>query len=194
MEIEVLRKIDRKEFTDRELIFEGYLYSDSELEKTKSLKNRIVEYIKTVSGNEPSDYFYYTPECHIKYMESLGYVSIFSFNGFYEIYYYGTTEDEAFMNAIIDYEMGNGRDFELHHRDELNKEYQERFAEEPISNYHGPFFFAEHSLQGLRKFYKNEIPEVIVEAFERYLEEVERKSYKYDTSVNRFVKKKEKHK
>ena len=70
----------------------------------------------------------------------------------------------------------------------LNKEYLERFPDD-ISDYHGPFFFAEHSLQGLRKFYKDDIPEVMIRAFEEYLKQVEGETFLYDYPENRLVKK-----
>ncbi len=103
---------------------------------------------------------------------------------------YGKTIEEAFLNEAINYEFYVCSNYELFNRQNLNKQYSERFSDGNYSehDYHGPFFWTEFALQDFRKDYGDAIPENIIHYYENYLMEVINESFKYDYETNSLVK------
>ena len=159
-----------------------------EQEKTVSLKKRIIDYILASTGKGPDPGFYYNAEGNIKYFKDHGYLSTVGERNVWDIYNYGQTEDEAFMNAIIDYGIRTGMTYEIYNRERLNKEFHQRFPDNK-EEYHTVFFFSEYALQQLRNYYGENIPPIIIEALESHASKYEYDTYQYSYETNSLVKK-----
>ncbi len=171
----------KKDFYNKRLSF-------NEKRKTKKIRERIKEYTEELKSKETMVGKGYFPEKEIKYYERTGYISLVKTDyDNIDVYYYGLDEDEAFYDAIIDYEMYLNMQIELHYRDALNEDYRYRF-EDDQEDYHGRFYSAELSLQDFKYHYKEYIPEQILLFFEKYIKEYIGKDYRYDISENRIVK------
>ena len=176
----------------KEDYYENHIYTQEEKEKTKLFITKISEFFKKTMGEESLMHFKYSLEGGIHFFDGIGYISdINADRDIVDVYYYGKTIDEAFFNAVIDYEFSDKMSYELANRKKLNEQYSERFLNNVVSDddYHGPFFFAELSLQDFRKYYGNNIPKEIIDYYENYLMGIYGESYKYDYDTNSFVKK-----
>ena len=176
----------------KEDYYRNHIYTQEEIEKTKLLMTKISEFLKKVMGEESLMHFEYSLEGGIRFFDGIGYISFINADrDIVDVYYYGKTVDEAFFNAVIDYEFSDKMSYELANRKKLNEQYSERFLNNVVSDddYHGPFFFAELSLQDFRKFYGNNIPKEIIDYYEKYLMGIYGESYKYDYDTNCLVKK-----
>ena len=187
---------DRTEFYVRDK------YTEEEINKTIEIRKGILNFIKIVNNDRnlkceylESNEFYEkidaNPYYGIYYLEGYGYLT----NANYDrddmnIYYFGNTYDEAFKTAIYGYVMDEGQYYELMNRKELNQDFSNRFKDGSVTkdDYYGPFFFAEYSLQLLRKYYGDNIPEEFIQEFEEYVKRVEHMNVKYDYETNRFEK------
>lgn len=177
-------------------------YSVAELAKTSKIRTKILDFKKIIEEDSlmPNDllgsteileYVSCNPEDNIHYFDGIGYISTGNYDrDIVEIHFYGKTEEEALHKVMIDYLMRRSMEYELSHRDLLNQDYSNRFKDGVVSpdDYYGPFFFAELSLQGLRKYYGNSIPEEIVDRFSDYLFFVTGESFKFDYKTNKLVK------
>ena len=163
-----------------------------EKKKTKKINNRVSEYIDELQGKEKIIGYDFHPYVALKYYEDTGYISLVNADrDIVDVYYYGNNEDEAYYNAIIDFEMALNQAIELKYRDTLNDDFSHRFLNGETSNddYHGPFYFAELSLQDLKYHYKDQIPEYFLDYFNKYISEYVGEDYIYDIEVNRIVEK-----
>ena len=176
----------------KENYYRNHIHTPEEEEKTKLLMAKMSDFLKKVMGEESLMDFKDSLEGRICFFDGIGYIShINTDRDIVDVYYYGKTVDEAFFNAIIDYEFSVKMDYEQDNRKKLNEQYSERFLNNVVSknDYHGPFFFAELALQDFRKFYGNNIPKEIIDYYEKYLIDIYNESYKYDYDTNSFVKK-----
>ena len=178
-------------------LYKKEIYTDEELLKTYVMRGRLASFIHIVErDNEviPSlestkiyDYINIDPYLGIFYLEGIGYISKGNYDrDIVDVYLYGKTSDEAFKTAIYEYVMNRSHSYELWNRESLNQEFNERFPNIEESNYHGPFFFAEHSLQLLRNYYGNAIPKDLIDEFEEYVKEVSNMNVKFNYETNRF--------
>ena len=168
----------------------SHVYSEQEKAKTASLKKRMEDFIRTVYGNDGINYLnsVHCSEGHIRFFEGKGYITFD--NPDYDevkVYCYGNDEEEAFTNAIISYVLYNSICIETDYREKLDEDYKQRFSDDVNTNYHGTFYFAELSLRAFRKFYGNNIPQGIVEYFERYVSTTRGINYKYDYETDSLV-------
>ena len=171
--------------------YESHNYTDNEKQKAESLKKRLFEFIKIVRENDNIQNFEYYPESNIHYFEDIGYIALVNTDrDIVDVYFYGRTENEAFLNAIIDYELSYNINVEKNNRKKLNEDYSKRFLNNVTSDndYHGPFFFAELSLKDFKKYYGENIPEDIINYYELHLLNIEREKFKYDYDSNSLVK------
>lgn len=171
--------------------YEKYEYSKEEEEKAQKLQARIIQYITIVYDIETVKKYKHYNSTRIHYRDGIGYISFVNADrDIVDVYFFGSDEDTAFINAIVSYEFDYNQIYELYHRTALNKIYSERFSNGKVSKneYHGPFFFAELALKHLKKFYGNDIPEHIVKYYEEYLEKVYAEPYKYDSEADEIVK------
>ncbi len=171
--------------TIKDDIFRRHEATKKEKEKERELVKRINDYVIRVHGIKAL-YDFYKRDQKIQYIIPWGYVLI----GNYDrdevvVYSLGKTIKKAFMLALFNFESHVSIEYELRHRDELNKQFSDRFLDGVYSHndYHGPFFFSEHALQDFRKYYGNDIPKEIISHYENKLEN----KYKYDYETNRFV-------
>lgn len=74
--------------------------------------------------------------------------------------------DDAFYLIIEDYLWSHGIDFEYNNREKLKKDYNKRFHN---SNYNDVMYFCEYALDKWNKFYGKNIPENIINYYEKYL-------------------------
>lgn len=180
---------------DREKMnyYQNHISTKLEKEKEESLRNRMIEFETKVRGKENIDLLLnhpFHPEWRIKYFENKGYISsINADRDIVDIYYYGRTENEAFINAIVSYELTLTETYELLNRKKLNKEFSERFLDGKVkeNDYHGPFFFSELALQDFRKYYGDNIPEYLIKNYENHVNSLYDTEYKYDLETNRFI-------
>ena len=166
--------------------YSKYNYTDTEIKKAKSLYDKIRDFIIFNGEAEELGKSYSHIELNINYREDIGYISkVNADRDIVDVYYYGKTEEEAYYNALIGYEFYMKHDYELKNRKKLNLDYSRRFLDGNIeeNDYHGPFFFAELALQDFHKYFGN-IPQYIINYYERYIEMIENKPYKYDYSNN----------
>ena len=185
---------DRTEFYVRDK------YTEEEINKTIEIRKGILDFIKIVNNDQnlkceylESNEFYEridaNPYYGIYYLEGYGYLTNANYDrDDMDIYYFGNTYDEAFKTAIYEYVMDEGQYYELMNRKELNQDFSNRFKDGNVTedDYYGPFFFAEYSLQLLRNFYGNNIPEELIKEFEEYVKEVEKMDVKFSYETNRF--------
>ena len=182
--------------------YQIHKYGVSELAKTTIIRKKILDFKRIVNDdallpnplletNKILEYVDYNPEDNIRYFDGMGYISTSnSDRDEVDVRFYGETEEEALHKVMTDYVMRRSMEYELFHRDELNKDYSNRFLDGNVepNDYYGPFFFAELSIQSLRKYYGNSIPEDIIDSFEEYLLFVTGESFKFDYKTNKLVK------
>jgi hypothetical protein len=187
---------------NRTNLYKKDVYTDNELLKTYAIRGRLLNFIQVVENSfepipllestEIYDYIDRDAYLGIFYLEGIGYISKGNYDrDIVDVYYYGKSEEEAFKTAIYEYVMHESHYFELWNREELNKDFSNRFLNGEVNedDYHGPFFFAEHSLQLLRNFYGNNIPEEFINEFEEYVKEVSKLDVKFNYETNRFEQK-----
>ena len=168
-----------------------------EKHKTEEFMNKMRDFIIRTHGEDALGSLNMCPEGNIHFREEFGYITIGNYDrDEVTVAGYGKTIEEAFLNALIDYEFYECECYEWSHRQELNMQYSERFLNGDYSkkDYHGPFFFAELALQDFRKYFGDNIPEEIVEYYEIHLAEVGEGNFKYDYETNRLIKVNEKEK
>ena len=184
---------------NRTNLYKKDTYTDNELLKTFAIRNRLLNFIQVVEHSigpipllespEIYDYIDRDPYLGIFYLEGLGYISKGNYDrDIVDVFLYGESEDEAFKTAIYEYVMNESHNYELWNRKELNEEFSNRFLNGEVNedDYQGPFFFAEHSLQLLRNFYGNNIPEEFINEFENYVKEVSNLDVEFSYETNRF--------
>jgi hypothetical protein len=177
-------------------------YSEEEMNKTREIKKNILDFIRIVidkpdyhnrlleSDNIHERVCYDTFE-GIHYNDTYGYISKGNYDrDIVDVYFYGNTHEEAFKTAAYEIVMDLSHNYELWHREELTKDFYDRFIEGVYDeeNHHCPFSFAEHSLQLLRKYYSDNIPEDIIKEFEDYIKSVEKMDVIFSYETNRFEK------
>ena len=181
-------------------LYKKETYTDEELLKTYVMRGRLASFIHIVERDNEVipllestkiyDYINIDPYLGIFYLDGIGYISKGNYDrDIVDVYLYGKTSDEAFKTAIYEYVMNRSHSYELWNRESLNQEFNERFPNIEESNYHGPFFFAEHSLQLLRNYYGNAIPKDLIDEFEEYVKEVSNMNVKFNYETNRFESK-----
>ena len=90
----------------KEDYYENHIYTQEEKEKTKLFITKISEFLKKTMGEESLMHFKYSLEGGIHFFDGIGYISdINADRDIVDVYYYGKTIDEAFLNAVIDYEF-----------------------------------------------------------------------------------------
>lgn len=137
--------------------------------KTEKLDIKLLEFEKIVRGNNKFIVSPINPEVKIDFREKLGYISwINPDKDRIDVYYYGKKEEEAFINAVIDYEISVNRNREYYNR---KKGYD-----------YGELYIAKESLQDFKKYYNNNIPQVILDYFEEYIKN------KTENNVKRLTK------
>ena len=188
-------------------IYNKKYYTEEERKNTIIIRLKILEFIRKVNHDDNlrvpeldtyEMYDYITdkyPYYGINYLENIGYISKCNYDrDLVNVYFYGTTLEEAFKRAIVEYSLDNAHVYELHNREQLNQDYSNRFLDGSVKkdDYHGPFFFAELSLQTLREYYEDNIPEDIINMFEKYTKDIANIDVQYDYESNGFVKPKTK--
>lgn len=176
---------------EKEKYYREHKLTEEEQQKTDEFHKKMEDYVIKTNGENGLTYYHYGPEGSIVYREGLGYISVGNFDrDEVTVFSYGKNIEEAFLNATISFEFNVYSDYELHNRQNLNKQYSERFLDGNYSedDYHGPFFWSEFALQDFRKYYGDAIPENIIQFYEKYLMEVENESFKYDHETNSLVK------
>ena len=191
-----------EEQDDIKKIYNRKDYTKEELEKTKEIRTKIIDFIKMVNNEENNKIEYINPNIiydyvtfdvftGIQYLEGVGYIS--KVNTDYDIvnvYKYGDTFDEAFKTAIIEYAFEEGMSFYSQNSILLEQDYIDRFQDvvEEDDDYHGTFYFAEKGIQILRQYYKDNMPEDIIKYFEDYLKIISKTPAKYDYETNSFIR------
>ena len=180
-------------YKDKMDYYQKHIFTSDEQEKATSLQQRIIQFEEIVRGtkhiNELINHPYY-PEWNIVYFEDLGYISFVNADrDRVDVYYYGKTEDEAFINAMVSYELVVCEEYEFDNRERLNKEFSDRFLDGKVkeNDYHGPFFFSELALQDFRKFYGDNLPKEIIQHYENHVNTIYPEKYKYDKEKNKFL-------
>lgn len=176
---------------EKEKYYREHKLTEEEQQKTDEFHKKMEDYVIKTNGENGLTYYRYEPEGSIEYREELGYISVGNFDrDEVTVFSYGKNIEEAFLNATINFEFHVYSDYELHNRQNLNKQYSERFLDGNYSedDYHGPFFWSEFALQDFRKYYGDAIPVNIIHFYEKYLMEVENESFKYDHETNSLVK------
>ena len=175
---------------DKMYYYENHTYTKDEQEKIDSLREKILEFEKIVRGNDTLPVSIFCPESHIVYFEDKGYISfVNSDKDIVDIYYYGRTENEALISALINYELTYNIDIELQNREELIKEYKKRFPNrnEEDEEYDGSFFSSELSLKDFRKYYGDQIPSRLVKYYEDSISRTDGIEYQYDYDTDGFI-------
>lgn len=176
---------------EKEKYYREHKLTEEEQQKTDEFYKKMEDYVIKTNGENGLTYYRYEPEGSIEYREELGYISVGNFDrDEVTVFSYGKNIEEAFLNATINFEFHVYSDYELHNRQNLNKQYSARFLDGNYSedDYHGPFFWSEFALQDFRKYYGDAIPVNIIHFYEKYLMEVENESFKYDHETNSLVK------
>lgn len=176
---------------EKEKYYREHKLTEKEQQKTEEFMNKMRDFIIRTHGEDALGSLNICPEGNIHFREEFGYITIGNYDrDEVTVDGYGKTIEEAFLNALIDYEFYECECYEWSHRQELNMQYSERFLDGNYSedDYHGPFFFAELALQDFRKYFGDNIPEEIIKYYENYLMEVENESFKYDHETNSLVK------
>ena len=184
---------------NRTNLYKKDVYTEDELIKTYTIRNRLLNFIQVVEKSigpvtllesaEIYDYIDKDPYLGIFYLDGIGYISKANYDrDIVDVFFYGVTEEEAFKTAVYEYVMNKSCNYELWNREAVNKDFSNRFlnGETHEDDYFGPFIFAEHSLQLLRNFYGNNIPEEFIKKFEEYVKDVEQMDVKFSYETNRF--------
>ncbi len=183
-----------KEDERKEKYYREHIPSEIEKEKTQELMSKLEKYVIKTSGKESLKYFRSCEQGKIQYFEGLGYISVTNYDrDIVNVYGYGKTVEEVFIPILMDYEFWICENYEWSHRQELNKQFSDRFLGGVYTekDYHGPFFFCELALQNFRKYYSDNIPEEIIQHYEQHLKKIGSGDYKYDYETNGFVRRSE---
>ena len=175
---------------NKDKLYRKHKVTKEEKIKTEELMSKLEEFVIKTSGEEALKSFYESEQGKIQYIDGLGYVLIGNYDrDIVNVFGYGKTIEEAFIPILIDYEYYICENYEYSHRQELNKQFSERFLGGAYleSDYHGPFFFDELALQDFRKYYGDSIPEEIIKYYENHLKTIGEGNYKYDYETNSLV-------
>ena len=192
--------IDKYQYSqtyDRDKInyYQNHSYTKEEKEKEESLRNKIIDFETKVRGKETIKELLNNPdhpEWRIKYLEEKGFISFSNTDrDIVEVYFYGKTENEAFINAIVSHELILSESYEYHNKSKISVEYDNSISEESIldEDYQIPFFFSEIVLEDFKKYFGEEIPKSIIENYENHIKNIYDEEFKYDISKNKLVKK-----
>ena len=173
---------------DKEAYYQDHINTDEENEKTDSINKRIEEYIRITEGEESAQRYHkrhsdrkYDDKIH--YREGIGYISIaHTDRDEMDIYGWGQNEEEVFINAVTEYAFRSGDYYEYGNRQTLREDFKNRF---PNEEYCGVFYFVEYAFKQLKRYYGDNIPEIIVQ----YLEKRFNYEYRFDYNEEKFVKK-----
>ena len=163
-----------------------HVFTDYEKGKNDILTKKLEEYVTITEGKDQINNFHHSMPGKIYFRYDTGYVTDINPDRDEVIfYYYGDDEETAFISAIAQYELNNGRDYEWSNRGELAKDFAERFPDMVNERgYYAMFYPAEYALKQLRKYYGNYIPEELKAYFEKFLGE----EFRYDYELNQVVK------
>lgn len=182
-----------KNDADKEKFYREHELTAIEQEKTKEIIDKLEDFVKKTAGEKLLPFFhrYDCKEAGIHYREGIGYITIVNADrDDVDIYGYGKTLEEAFINATIEYEFFFRENYEWANRQELNKQYSNRFLNGVYTehDYHGPFFFNELALQDFRAYYGDNIPEEIMSHYREHLNKVGLENFAYDYAANQLIK------
>ena len=176
---------------EKDNFFRKKTLTQNEKEKTKELIGALRSFVFKTSGIRGLSRFRYSPEREIKYFENLGYISVVNPDrDMVVVSGYGETLDEALLPILFDYERKRSNNIEWANRQELNKQYADRFLDGEYSekDYHGAFFVAELSLKDFRKYYGDKMPKEVINHYKEYLKEAGLGDFRYDMDANCLVK------
>lgn len=144
---------------------------ETEVEKSKyeELSNMISKFYKKVSGDDNyKDFLIYY--LSIGYLEDYGYYATTDADrGDRNIIYLGEKLEDAFVNFVIDALFSYAVDFECTNRENLKKDYLNRFGN---MEYNQCLYFAEYALNQWSKYYDSNIPNNIIRIYENYLNSI----------------------
>lgn len=175
---------------NKEKYYNDYVFTEEENVKTKELQDKFAEFFKNVHNLDMKE------DCSteglrlIKYRNDLGYVLVYHVDRYCDVYSYGNNIEEAFNNALIDYETINVCRYVQFNEKELKDLFVKRF---PDVKYNQSVFITEFSLNDFRKYYGDNIPEDIINFYDNYLKRVTQdiykssESFKYDYETSSLV-------
>ena len=113
---------------EKRKFYEEHKYTEEEQEKARKLFDRVLSFTEK-TGKASKELLEASPEGQIKFFNGLGYISINNFDrDEMTIIHYGNTEEEAYWNALIDFEFFISENWEWANRQELEADYQRRFV------------------------------------------------------------------
>ena len=171
---------------EKKAFYKKHENTEEENEKTESFNKKLDEFIAITEGEDEVEHFHNIMEGSIYFREGIGYITdINPDRDDVDIYYYGDTEELAFINACAEYELNTGRDYEWLNRQQLADDFARRFPDDANENrYYGLFFAAEWALKQYQIYYGENIPEIIKTYFERFLGD----KFRYDYGQNCVIK------
>ncbi|MBR1718667.1 MAG: hypothetical protein IJ715_05305, partial [Bacilli bacterium] len=90
----------------KEKYYRKYKLTKEEQQKTDEFHKKMYDYVIKTNGENGLLYYYDELEGSIEYREELGYISVGNFDrDEVTVFDYGKTIDEAFKNAIINFEF-----------------------------------------------------------------------------------------
>ena len=161
--------------------------SEEEINKTAFIRQRMLDFEKKVRNN--SILQAYSPETGIRYFDGIGYISAcIDNNDMVFVYFYGESFIEAFKNVIIDYELKHIIDYEFYNREELYKELNERKKDDSLDEKDYKILLYEKRIKDFNIFYDGNIPDDIIEFFERKLNRGNGITFKYNSDKGLYEK------
>ena len=184
-------------------VYHKDIYTEEEINKTREIKRDILNFIRVIEEDEnyhdellESDEIYervcYDTYEGIHYNDNYGYISKGNYDrDIVDVYFYGNTHEEALRTAIYEIVMNESHYFEAWNREDLTRDFCDRFKDGVMEEdeYHGPFIFAEHSLQLLAKYYDRDIPKEFLDEFNGYITQHEDLDLEFNFETNRFERK-----
>ena len=168
-----------KELKEKKCLFEGdelYIKYFSRRKETEFEKNKYEELSNVINGfyqkvygddNYKDFLIYYLS---IGYLEDYGYYAITDADrGYKNIINLGEKVDDAFINLVCDALGSYAVDFECTNRDKLKKDFANRFGD---MEYFHCLYYAEYELNQWSKYYNGNIPNNIIEKYEKYLNSI----------------------
>ena len=175
--------IDKKMLTEnraRKYFYLNHINTPEEQRKTDSLLKRLYEFVTITDGEKGIPDFKDNTPATICYRENVGYIGIPNDSNHVLIYYYGNSEEQAFLNILNSYEW-NLSSYRTDIRNEMFYGIHPGSKAIPIDCRENR---SQSAIMQFRKFYGDNIPEIIIKSLSKWFEI----PVKYDYNKHYFVR------
>ena len=188
--VDVFRISSKREMDREKNIYYTNKLTEQEQEKTNSLLNRMNDFTTKVFNEEVSKVFSYKNKGEIQYRSTIGYYTIGNYDrDVVKILYYGSTEEEAFINLLIGigFDYGTSEYVWPDTKEKLEREFFEKYKDNDTYEDPSLFFYIELAIQLMRTYFGDKIPEEIINYYIKHILEYDNVEVEYNYDTNELI-------